>query len=187
MKTIVYSNIPDYLVDDSPLTDASADGWKPFTYELDAFSGTGLYTGAHSPAGELTLDLGLKGWQKISLAHNPSLRVQIEGEPGYWELPGAPSTIGEASLPPLNFGEGKKLKIAPVRDLARSLQVTLFFLKAEAGNAPDSNPKKLIATTTDTAYSVPAWTNRKTFTATSIPSATVISSDSSGDSMAATP
>jgi hypothetical protein len=41
-------------------------GWIPRYSERDDFEGVGLATGALSPAGELVLDLGLKGWHRHS-------------------------------------------------------------------------------------------------------------------------
>ena len=145
-ETKYFSRLPDYLVGENQLADVPGDGWTPFCYELKDFSGTGLYTGARSPAGEITLDLGLTGWQRISLAHNPAVRIRLEGETGYCELAGDPYAVREVSLPPLDFANCRRLQIAPVRSSAKSEPVTLFFLKSESCVPASGEDKKLIAT-----------------------------------------
>jgi hypothetical protein len=76
-------------------------GWFPFSIGLEHLSCTGLATGAFSPAGELVLDLGLQGWYRLHIAQNPALRVWLDGEPGYWEMPGDERVVRDS---PASFG-----------------------------------------------------------------------------------
>ena len=120
-------------------------GWLPLRYELDSFAGVGLATGAHSPAGELVLDLGLTGWHRLHVAHNPAVRLWLDGDSGYCELHGDPSTVREAALPVADF-TGRRLHVAPVRGNEASRELTLFYLRAEPVAGPPAGHRNLIVT-----------------------------------------
>lgn len=125
-----FTDLPSLIVDGFQPAAGAGEGWMAVEYELDTFKGIGLATGACSPAGELVLDLGLTGWHRLSLAHNPALRVWLDGENGYIEAKGDIYSISEVALPAADF-TGRLLHIAPVRGAELSREVTLFYLRAE--------------------------------------------------------
>jgi hypothetical protein len=125
-----FTNLPALVTSGLPPVAGMGAGWSPFEYELDCFPGIGLITGAFSPAGELVLDLGLTGWHRLYLAHNPCIRVWLDGDKGYVEVRGNPSGISEYSFPAADF-TGRRLHLAPKRGSEVSEPVTLFYLRAE--------------------------------------------------------
>lgn len=142
---IYFTNLPELVVGGFRPASGPGAGWIPFRIGLEAFSSVGLATGAHSPAGELALDLGLNGWHRLNVAHNPALRVWLEGETGYCEMTGDVSAVREVALPAADF-TGRKLHIAPVRGAERSREAQLFYLRAEPCGGPATNHRNLIVT-----------------------------------------
>jgi len=139
-----FTDLPSLVAGGLPAADAPGAGWFPFKYELDQFAGVGLATAAHSPAGELVLDLGLTGWHRLHVAHNPAIRMWLDGDTGYCEVPGDSSTVRDVAFPAADF-TGRKLHIAPVRGAEVKRELTLFFLRAEPC-APPVNHRNLIVT-----------------------------------------
>lgn len=144
-QRIRFHNLPEHVVGGFRPAAGTGAGWIPFSIKLDDFEGVGLATGALSPAGELVFDLGLKDWHRLRIAHNPALRVWLDGETGYCELPGDPSAVRDMVLPAADF-TGRRLHIAPVRDEDRSLESTIFGIEAEPCDGPPPNRRNLIVT-----------------------------------------
>ncbi|MEI6420699.1 MAG: hypothetical protein WCP55_00650 [Lentisphaerota bacterium] len=142
---IYFTNLPALVVGGFKPAAGPGDGWIPFNVGLDNFSSVGLATGAYSTAGELILDLGLKGWHRLHVGHNPAIRIWLEGETGYCELPGDPSAVRDIPLPVADF-TGRRLHIAAVRGAEKSQEVKLFYLRAEPCEGPTVNHRNLIAT-----------------------------------------
>jgi hypothetical protein len=142
---IYFTNLPQLVVGGFTPASGPGAGWIPLDVGLDDFESVGLTTGAYSPAGELVLDLGLKGWHRLHVGHNPAIRVWLDGEAGYCELPGDCSVIRDTALPVADF-TGRRLHIAPVRGAERSLEAKLFYLRAEACDGPAANHRNLIVT-----------------------------------------
>ncbi|OGV64725.1 MAG: hypothetical protein A2498_13470 [Lentisphaerae bacterium RIFOXYC12_FULL_60_16] len=140
-----FSNLPALVVDGFSASSGVGAGWMPVGYELDAFTGVGLATGAHSPAGVLTLDLKLTGWHRLHIAHNPVVRIWLEGETGYRELPGDSSTVGETEALCADF-TSRRVCLAPVRGADCSREVTVFYLRAEPCAPPSAGHRNLVAT-----------------------------------------
>ena len=105
--TKYFTDLPALVVGGFQPAPGPGAGWFPFQYELDQFAGVGLTTGAFSPAGELVLDLGLTGWHRLRMAHNPALRYWLDGEAGYCEVPGDASGISAVAVPAA-FGQTPK-------------------------------------------------------------------------------
>lgn len=121
-------------------------GWIAFEYELDKFGGTGLATGSLSPAGELVLDLKLKGWHVLHFCHNPLLDVWLDGEKGLRCLDGPQP--GEFIRDfPIHSADmtGRKLHIAPKRGLDPR-EAILFYIRAEPCKCPRDSRRNLVAT-----------------------------------------
>lgn len=144
-RPIRFTNLPEHVVGGFRPAAGPGAGWIPFAIKLDDFEGVGLATGAHSPAGELVLDLGLKGWHRLRIAHNPALRLWLDGETGYCEQPGDPSAVRDMVLPAADF-TGRRLHIAPVRGADRSLEARIFMIEAEPCDGPAVNHRNLIVT-----------------------------------------
>jgi hypothetical protein len=141
---LFFPDLSALVVDGFHPAEGAGRGWIRFDYELDCFAGVGLATGAESGAGELVLDLGLIGWHRLHLAHNPRLRVWLDGDPGYCEVTGDRGSISEYAFPAADF-TGRKLHIAPGRNPERQEEVTIFYLRAEPCE-PRTNHRNLIAT-----------------------------------------
>jgi hypothetical protein len=145
MKTTVFRDLPGLVVGGFRPASGPGAGWVPLPIGLDDFDGVGLATGAHSPAVELVLDLGLTGWHRLHVGHNPAIRVWLDGETGYCELPGDVSVVRDTCLPAADF-TGRRLHLAPVRGADRSQEAKLFYLKAEPCAGPAENHRNLIVT-----------------------------------------
>ncbi|MFW6039010.1 MAG: hypothetical protein ACOC9P_00855 [bacterium] len=143
--TRYFTNLPELIVSDFQPADGPGAGWFPFHIGLDGFSSIGLATGAHSPARELVLDLGLKGWHRLYIAQNPAIRVWLDGETGYCQMPGDVSAVREQPMPAADF-TGRRLHIAPVREAERSEPLQLFYLRAEPLDGPPKCQRNLIVT-----------------------------------------
>ena len=142
---IYFTSLPALVDGGFGAANGTGAGWIPFDYELDAFSGVGLATGAHSPAGELTLDLGLTGWHRLHVAHRPSIRMWLDGEEGYCQIPGDPSTVRDYAFPAADY-TGRKLHLAPVRGADVSQELIVFYLRAEPGPGTAPIHRNLVAT-----------------------------------------
>ncbi len=143
--TFFFNNLPELVVGGFTPASGTGAGWIPVEYELDIFKGVGLAVGALSPAGELILDLSLKGWHRLRVAHNPAIQIWLDGDAGYTELPGNPSAIREAVMPAADF-TGRKVHISPQRGAERSQHLTLFYLAAEPCSGPYAGKRNLIVT-----------------------------------------
>ncbi|MHB0938297.1 MAG: glycoside hydrolase family 10 protein [Armatimonadota bacterium] len=141
---IFFTDLPTCIVGGLQSASGPGGGWFPFKYTLDRFAGVGLSTGAHSPAGELVLDLGLTGWHRLHVAHTPAVRMWLDGETGYCEVPGISYEVRDVAFPAADF-TGKKLHIAPVRGAEVNKELILFFLRAEPCEPPVSR-RNLIVT-----------------------------------------
>lgn len=142
--TQFFLNLPALVVGGFKSASGPGTGWCDFEYELEIGAGRGLFTGACSPAGELVLDLGLSGWHVLHFGHNPALRVSLDGDAGYCQLPGNPSEVSDHALPPADF-TGRRLHIAPAHDSAAPRESTVFYLRAEPCGRP-AGKRNLIAT-----------------------------------------
>jgi len=142
---IYFTNLPNLIVNDFHPAEGPGAGWFPFHIGLDGFDSVGLATGAFSPAGELVLDLGLKGWHRLFIAHNPVVRVWLDGETGYCQMPGDTSSVRDHPLPAADF-TNRKLHIAPVRGSERNESVQVFYLRAEPLDGPPDGNRNLIVT-----------------------------------------
>ncbi|MFA6568192.1 MAG: hypothetical protein WCS96_08275 [Victivallales bacterium] len=142
---IYFTNLPALVVGGFKPAIGPGAGWIPLNIGLDSFSSVGLATGANSPAETLVLDLGLKGWYRLHVGHNPGIRIWLDGEPGYCELPGDPSIVRDIPFPASDF-TGRRLHIAPVRGAEKAQEVKLFYLRAEPCDGPAVNHHNLIAT-----------------------------------------
>lgn len=142
---IYFTNLPELVVGGFRPASGPGTGWIAFHIGFDAFSSVGLATGAYSPAGGLVLDLGLNGWHRLHVAHCPAIRIWLDGETGYCEMPGDPATVREHTFPAADF-TGHRLHIAPVRDSERSQELNLFYLRAEPCDDAPTNHRNLIAT-----------------------------------------
>ena len=139
-----FTDLPPLVVGDFQAAGGLGGGWFPFKYSLDKFAGVGLSTAANSPAGELVLDLGLTGWHRLHVAHTPAVRMWLDGETGYCEVPGDPYAVRDVAFPAADF-TGRKLHIAPVRGAEVNRELILFFLRAEPCDPPVSH-RNLIVT-----------------------------------------
>jgi hypothetical protein len=142
---ICFKNIPELVVGGFRPATGPGAGWTSLYIKLDDFEGVGLATGTNSPAGELVLDLGLQGWHRLHIAHNPALRIWLDGETGYCEMPGDPSVVRDMVFPAADF-TGRRLHIAPVRGAALSLDAKIFAIRAEPCDGPGTNHRNLIVT-----------------------------------------
>ena len=142
---VYFVNLPDLIAGGFQSASGLGSGWIALNYELDDFTGVGLATGAHSPAQALTLELGLSGWHRLHIAHSPAVRVWLDGEAGYCEMPGDPSTVRDYALPAADY-TGRRLHIAPVRGAEVSRELTLFYLRAEPCDKPPPGHRDLIVT-----------------------------------------
>jgi len=140
-----FTDLPALVAGNFHAAAGPGGGWFPFKYTLDSFAGVGLATGANSPAGELVLDLGLSGWRRLHVAHTPAIRMWLDGETGYCEVPGDPYAVRDTAFPAADF-TGKKLHIAPVRSMDVSRELTLFYLRAEPLDGPPASRRNLIVT-----------------------------------------
>lgn len=142
---LYFTNLPELVVGGFRAAAGPGSGWVPLAYTVDGFAGTGLVTGAHSPAGELVLELGLTGWHRLHIGHNPAVRAWLDGETGYCELPGDTSAIADTCLPAADFS-GRRLHLAAVRGSGGNKDCKLFYLRAEACAGPTTNHRNLIVT-----------------------------------------
>ena len=140
----LFANLPSLVVGGFKPAAGIGAGWISFEYEFDDFAGTGLATGALSPAGELVLDLGLNGWHRFYISHTPAIRVWLDGNKGYCEVPGLSSDVRDFAFPACDF-TGKRLHIAPVRGAASSRELIVFYLRAEPCS-PYNSHRNLVAT-----------------------------------------
>ncbi len=143
--SIWFLHLPELVEGGLTTTSRIGAGWLAFPFALDQVEGVGLATGAASPAGELVLNLGLTGRHRLHLAHNPALRVWLDGDTGYCELPGDASAIRDVALPAMDF-TNRRLHVAPVRSCDRNLPLTLFYLRAEPAPPEATAPRNLIVT-----------------------------------------
>ena len=142
-----YLDLPRLVAGDWRPAAGIGAGWVPFEYELAGLPlAVGLATGALSPDEALTLDLGLTGWHTLHVCHAPVLRLSLEGERGYEELPGpqAGSDLRDFALPPMDF-TGRRLRIAPKRG-ADTQPAILFYLRAVPCAGPRAPNRRLVAT-----------------------------------------
>lgn len=142
---LYFTHLPELVAGGFRAAREPGAGWMPLPARFDAFSCVGLATGAHSSADELALDLRLTGWHRLHVAHNPALRIWLEDETGYCELPGDASQVREVAFPAADF-TGRRLRIAPVRGAERSREVQLFYIRAEPCDGPAVNHRNLIVT-----------------------------------------
>jgi hypothetical protein len=143
-KHLLFKNLPSLVTGGFKPAKDIGIGWIPFEYKFDDFAGTGLATGAHSSANELVLNLNLKGWHRLYLAHTPSIRVWLDGDKGYCEIPGFTSDIRDYAFPAADF-TGKNLHISPVHGKTLSRELIVFYLRAESCE-PYNSRRNLIAT-----------------------------------------
>lgn len=144
-KDVWLTNVPALAGDTfQPATGLGA-GWVPVDYELDDFAGVALATGAYSPAEPLALTLGLTGWHRLHVAHNPAVRIWLEGEAGYREVPGDLSTIRDTEALCADFTD-RRICIAPVHGQDRAHPLTLFYFRAEPCDGPPRQHCNLVAT-----------------------------------------
>ncbi|MAE61325.1 MAG: hypothetical protein CMJ49_08220 [Planctomycetaceae bacterium] len=142
---IYFTDLPALIVGDFRPAPGPGAGWISFDYELDTFGGVGLATGALSPAEPLALDLGLTGWHRLHVAHSPAIRMWLDGETGYTQVPGDPSTVRDYPFPAADY-TGRKLHIAPAHGSDEANALTLFYLRAEPCDSPPSSHRNLVAT-----------------------------------------
>lgn len=140
-----FTNLPEWVEGGFQSAAGPGTGWYAMDYELDCFSGRGVATGEASPAGELVLDLGLRGRHRLFFAHNPALRVWLDGDSGYCQIPGHPRGIREYAFPAADL-TGRKLHIAPVRGIHGNQELTLFYIRAEPCAEPYPSRRNLVAT-----------------------------------------
>lgn len=142
---IYFLNLPGLVAGGLQAAKGTGIGWISFEHELNDFTCVGLATGALSPAAELTLDLGLTGWHRLHVAHSPAIRIWLDGDTGYCEVPGDPSIVRDYALPAADY-TGRRLHIAPVRGAERSQELILHYLRAEPCTGPAPNHRNLVAT-----------------------------------------
>lgn len=142
---IWFTDIPAMVQGKFETASGPGTGWYSFEYELEHTKGIGLMTGARSPAAELVLHLGLTGTHILHIGQNPNLRVWLDGDTGYCELPGNRSCVTDNALPAMDL-TGKNLHIAPVRSSFDASEVTLFYIRAEPCSTPPKQHKNLIIT-----------------------------------------
>ncbi len=141
---IWFTDLPSRVVGGVTFAPGPGAGWFPFHIELEHLSCTGLATGAFSPAGELILELGLKGWHRLHIAQNPAIRVWLDGESGYCEIPGDERSVRDHPLPAADL-TNRRLHLAPVRGEGQCREARLFYIRAEPC-APPVSRRNLIAT-----------------------------------------
>ncbi|MCX7705265.1 MAG: hypothetical protein N2115_03265 [bacterium] len=143
-KEKIFSYLPSLICGKFKPASGPGSGWISFDYQLDDFSGEGLATGAYSPAGELVLDLGLRGWYRLYIAFNPVIRVWLDGENGYYEVKGSPHEVRDYFCFEADF-TGKKLHICPVRSAFSKKEIIIFYIRA-VKSQPEHSARNLIAT-----------------------------------------
>jgi hypothetical protein len=143
---IYFRNLPALVEGGFKSADGVGAGWQSFDYELNDFKGFGLVTGALSPAGELVLDLKLAGWHRLYFCHCPLLRVWLDGEKGFLELPGPQAGKGIRDYP-MHAADltGRRLHVAPKRGTAPK-EVTFFYIRAQPCQADPPRARNLVAT-----------------------------------------
>lgn len=139
-----FTHIPAIIVGKFVPADGIGAGWIPFEYQFDDFTGTGIATGAHSPAGEIVCDLKLNGWHRLYIAFNPQIRVWLDGDNTCHEVSGSSSNVRDYFCFEADF-TGKKLHIAPVRGMFSNKELRLFYIRAVPCKRYISH-KNLIAT-----------------------------------------
>ncbi len=142
---LYFTDLPACIEGGLQPAEGPGTGWITFDYELDTFAGRGLATGACSSAGELVLNLGLSGRHRLFFAHNPALRVWLDGDNGYCEIPGSTHGVREYALPAADL-TGRRLHLAPVRGSHRNSQLTVFYIRAEPCQGPERSGRNLVAT-----------------------------------------
>lgn len=139
-----FMNLPALVRGGLPETRGPGDGWHPLSHAIDVGDAVGVCIGSDAPDQTLTLELGLTGWHVIHIGQNPALRVWLEGEEGYCELPGDGSVVRDTAMPPLDL-TGRRLCIAPVRSQFHRSHVTVFYIRAEPCQEPVAH-RNLVAT-----------------------------------------
>lgn len=141
----LFSNLPSLITGGFTPDPGIGAGWVSFAYTLDDFSGVGLATGFGSGAGEMVLDLGLTGWHVLHFCHTPALRIWLDGETGYRELPSAPQYDGLSDTPmhAVNL-TGQKVHIAPPASLEQR-EAILFYIRAVPCDGPRRGQRNLVA------------------------------------------
>lgn len=128
-EEIIFSNLPSLICGELKFAKGPGEGWIPFDYELDSFSGKGLATGAYSTAGEIILNLGLKGRYCLYIAFNPVIRVWLDGDNGYYQVKGSPHNVRDYFCFEADF-TNKRLHISPVRSEFEKKQIIVFYIRA---------------------------------------------------------
>lgn len=70
-QLIRFNNLPELVVGGFKPARGAGAGWSAFTHTHDDFDGVGLFTGAYSAAGELTLNPNLKNWHRKAAIPTP--------------------------------------------------------------------------------------------------------------------
>jgi len=144
-KEMFFTNLPDRIVGGLKPAKGMGEGWMPFEYELDIGTGRGLIIGHSAKAEELVLDLGLPGRYRLYFAHNPLIRVWLDGDPGYCQIPGHARGISEYAMPAADL-TGRRLHIAPVRGAFENSHLTLFYIRARPCADEPPYRRNLVAT-----------------------------------------
>ncbi|HPC30187.1 MAG TPA: hypothetical protein P5065_01935 [Candidatus Ratteibacteria bacterium] len=143
-KERIFSDIPSLISGGFTPAKGTGAGWIPFNYEFDDFSGKGIATGARSPAGEIVLDLKITGQHRLYIAFNPSIRIWLDGDTGYYQHNASPHDVRDYFCFENDF-TGKKLHIAPVRGNFSNKELIIFYIRVVPCGTYNST-KNLIAT-----------------------------------------
>lgn len=145
-RDIYFTNLPALVMGGFRPAAGIGAGWVPFEYALDEFGGVGIATGALSPAGELVLDLGLKGWHILHFCHTSVLDIWLDGEKGPRCLAG-PQAGNAVRDFPLHAADltGRRLHLAPKRGFD-PCEAILFYIRAEPCSCPRAGARNLVAT-----------------------------------------
>lgn len=145
-REIIFSSIPKLVAGGFRPAAGIGAGWIPFDYELEGLSGTGVAAGSRHEGGELTLDLGLKGWHRLHFCLSPCLGVRLDGEKGFRELFCAHdgSDLTDALLHAADM-TGRTIHIATKRGAEPGGGI-LFYIRAEPCDGPRPSARNLIAT-----------------------------------------
>jgi len=143
---VLFANLPALVEGGFTSARGIGAGWVSFTYRAGGVDGVGLATGAGSGAGEVVLNLGLRGWHDLRFVVTPALLVWLDGEPDPRELRGYAegSLLRDFPIPPVDL-TGKRLHIAP-RAGAEPSEAMLFALRAIPCSGPRKSSRNLIAT-----------------------------------------
>lgn len=148
MKENLITDLPARVLGGFQAARGVGEGWIPFSFETEEYSGIGLAAGAQSGARELILDLHLKGAQILhfALGAQTSLRVWLDGDKGYREFvtQHGGENLQECRLHAQNL-TGRKLHIAP-KTGDDPLPAFLAYIRAETVEAEYSSARNLVAT-----------------------------------------